>query len=111
MNTSIALATVALCALAPARAAPAGPAPDEIAARAKPIVCATLTTEILGVSGLTIASAKPAAADKGLPEACVVYGIVDPRVGADCKSYALRFEMRLPLVWNGRFRMGIHDAA
>jgi feruloyl esterase len=77
--------------------------PDEAAARAKPIACDQLTTASLGLPRVTIASANEAPADKGLPTACVVKGAADQRIGVDGKSYALDFEMRLPLAWNGRF--------
>jgi feruloyl esterase len=38
-----------------------------------------------------------------LPAHCLVQGRIDPRVGVGGKSYAIRFEMRLPFAWNGRF--------
>jgi hypothetical protein len=75
----------------------------EIAAKAKPIACETLTTEGLGLAGVSIISAQSAPADKGLPAACVVTGEANPRTGVDGRRYALNFEMRLPPQWNGRF--------
>ena len=42
-------------------------------------------------------------AGDGLPQHCVVTGEVNDRTGADGKHYAIRFEMRLPVEWNGRF--------
>jgi len=38
-----------------------------------------------------------------LPAHCVVTGVMNPRTGQDGKRYAINFEMRLPLNWNGRF--------
>jgi hypothetical protein len=62
-----------------------------------------LTTAAVGLANVTITSATEAPADKGLPAACVVTGAANRRVGVDGKAYALDFEMRLPLQWNGRF--------
>ena len=42
-------------------------------------------------------------AGDGLPKHCVVSGEVNDRTGADGKHYAIGFEMRLPVEWNGRF--------
>jgi len=94
--------TLAACAALSPLAAHAA-TPDEAAAQAKPIACEQFGKAALGIDGLQIASATAAPADKGLPAACVVEGVVDPRTGADGKSYALRFELRLPAAWNGRF--------
>ncbi len=66
-----------------------------------PAISSAWATSASTVSRIDSATAAPA--DKGLPAACVVEGTVDPRIGADGKSYALKFEMRLPLAWNGRF--------
>lgn len=38
-----------------------------------------------------------------MPEHCVVKGVMNERIGIDGKPYAIRFEMRLPRAWNGRF--------
>jgi hypothetical protein len=38
-----------------------------------------------------------------LPAHCLVTGTIDRRIGVGGKPYAIHFEMRLPLVWNGRF--------
>ena len=37
------------------------------------------------------------------PAHCLVKGVMDERKGADGKNYAIGFEMRLPMQWNGRF--------
>ena len=37
------------------------------------------------------------------PSHCLVKGVMDERKGVDGKDYAIGFEMRLPLAWNGRF--------
>ena len=38
-----------------------------------------------------------------MPAHCKVAGGMNPRTGTDGKPYAIGFEMRLPLEWNGRF--------
>jgi pimeloyl-ACP methyl ester carboxylesterase len=96
-------AAVALCAIVPVAGRAAAENPEEIAAKAKPIACETLTTAELGMAGVSIVSAQSAPADKDLPPACVVTGAANPRTGVDGRHYALDFEMRLPLEWNGRF--------
>ncbi|WP_250486251.1 tannase/feruloyl esterase family alpha/beta hydrolase [Caballeronia sp. GaOx3] len=43
-------------------------------------------------------------AGKAVPEHCVIQGTMNQRVSfVDGKTYAIGFEMRLPLAWNGRF--------
>jgi feruloyl esterase len=43
-------------------------------------------------------------AGKAVPEHCVIEGMMNQRVSSvDGKTYAIGFEMRLPLAWNGRF--------
>ncbi len=81
----------------------ASPTPDEAVKTAKPIACAALTSASFGVVGLKIDSAVEAPAGGGLPGACVVNGEAGARVGTDGRAYAIRFEMRLPQPWNGRF--------
>lgn len=38
-----------------------------------------------------------------IPAHCLVRGVIDRRIGVGGKPYGIRFEMRLPDVWNGRF--------
>jgi feruloyl esterase len=38
-----------------------------------------------------------------LPEHCEVFGKLNERTGIDGQPYAIKFHMRLPTVWNGRF--------
>ncbi len=38
-----------------------------------------------------------------LPAHCVITGFMNPRTGLDGKRYAINFEMRMPVNWNGRF--------
>ena len=41
--------------------------------------------------------------DRAVPEHCWIKGRMHERKGADGRDYAIGFEMRLPLAWNGRF--------
>ncbi|MGA9846356.1 MAG: tannase/feruloyl esterase family alpha/beta hydrolase, partial [Roseiarcus sp.] len=100
-NLSCALGALALLAAASAPAVAA--TPEEAAAAAKPRACAEVTTEWVGLPNVRIVSAAAAPAANGEPEACVVSGAANERVGADGKHYALGFELRLPQAWNGRF--------
>ena len=45
----------------------------------------------------------PLPANWRLPAYCQVQGSIDSRTGADGAKYAIRFELRLPDPWNGKF--------
>ena len=45
----------------------------------------------------------PATVKVKLPPNCRAQGVIDPRVGADGKDYAIGFAIALPESWNGRF--------
>lgn len=47
--------------------------------------------------------APPVAAGAMLPAHCEVFGTLDRHDGADGQQYAIRYHLRLPAVWNGRF--------
>ncbi|MBV9565278.1 MAG: tannase/feruloyl esterase family alpha/beta hydrolase, partial [Bradyrhizobium sp.] len=72
-------------------------------ARAQTESCSPITTASLAQANVEISGSKWQEAGEGLPRHCVVTGLVDPRTGIDGKSYAIRFELRLPAEWNGRF--------
>jgi pimeloyl-ACP methyl ester carboxylesterase len=65
--------------------------------------CTRVTTQSLAIPGLVIIGSKVQEAGDGLPKHCIVSGDVNERTGADGKHYAIGFEMRLPVEWNGRF--------
>jgi len=65
--------------------------------------CTAVTTQSLAITGLVITGSKMQEAGDGLPRHCIVTGAVDDRTGVDGKHYAIDFEMRLPVEWNGRF--------
>ncbi|WP_165799688.1 tannase/feruloyl esterase family alpha/beta hydrolase [Sphingomonas oleivorans] len=72
--------------------------------------CAELGAVRLQGGRVTSATFESAAAAKaGSPEAparpanCVVQGSINQRIGIDGRPYAIRFELRLPAAWSGRF--------
>ena len=65
--------------------------------------CTKVTTQSLAIPGLVIDGSKMQEAGDGLPKHCILTGEVNDRTGADGKRYAIGFEMRLPVEWNGRF--------
>jgi pimeloyl-ACP methyl ester carboxylesterase len=73
------------------------------AAVAQSEACTPVTTQSLAIPALVISGSKMQEAGDGLPKHCVVSGEVNDRTGADGKHYAIGFEMRLPVEWNGRF--------
>lgn len=70
--------------------------------------CEALTSK-LQLANTRIESAAPIAAgavtqgDKAVPAHCLVKGRMHERKGSDGRDYAIGFEMRLPIEWNGRF--------
>jgi hypothetical protein len=72
--------------------------------------CAALTgAKSLPNPATTIKSAalNPASAAQGrtpaLPEHCEVMGQMNDREGVNSQHYAIKFHLRLPTAWNGRF--------
>ena len=65
--------------------------------------CTHVTTQSLALPGLIIDGSKMQEAGNGLPKHCIVSGAANDRTGVDGKHYAIRFEIRLPADWNGRF--------
>ena len=76
--------------------------PSGAAARADE-ACSTASAEKLAIPGLVVETATLQPAGEGLPAHCVLSARVNDRTGSDGKHYAIRFEMRLPVEWNGRF--------
>jgi hypothetical protein len=64
------------------------------------------------VTQTRFSAAEPALAGNGKadhparPENCVVSGTINPRQGIDGRTYGIRFELRLPTLWRGRFYYG-----
>jgi pimeloyl-ACP methyl ester carboxylesterase len=72
--------------------------------------CDALTAKLANLDNTRITSAADVAAGtlkvagKDIPEHCLITGKMLERVSAvDGKPYAIGFEMRLPIAWNGRF--------
>ena len=63
--------------------------------------CADLTT--LRIPDLIIEGARIEPAKAPFPEHCLVHGIIEKRTGVDGRNYGMRFELRLPANWQGRF--------
>jgi pimeloyl-ACP methyl ester carboxylesterase len=71
--------------------------------RADDEACSPVTTASLSIAGVEIVGTKVQPAGDNLPRHCILTGIANKRTGADGKSYAINFEIRLPADWNGRF--------
>lgn len=54
-------------------------------------------------SAASVAAGTVMQGDKAVPAHCLVKGRMHERKGSDGRDYAIGFEMRLPLNWNGRF--------
>ena len=98
MTTCIRLAIRSFCAAAGLLLASCAPG-----AAADGGGCSPVTTQSLAIPGLVISRSTMQEAGDGLPKHCVVRGEVNDRTGVDGKHYAIDFEMRLPVEWNGRF--------
>lgn len=76
---------------------------------------ADLPASLFGDPTATISSARFVEAGPGpaepyatmppapLPRHCELFGTLEQRTGANGQPYAIRFHMRLPVTWNGRF--------
>jgi hypothetical protein len=84
------------------------PAPLKAATGASLAQCEALAAK-LQLPNTRIESAASVAAgavmqgDKAVPAHCLVKGRMHERKGSDGRDYAIGFEMRLPVAWNGRF--------
>ncbi len=56
-----------------------------------------------GIAKMRLTQAEVVQDDEKYDPYCLVQGKVNERTGIDGKSYAIGFELRLPLEWNGRF--------
>lgn len=71
--------------------------------------CASLATRLASLSNTTITATTEVAAGalsvagQSVAAHCLVTGSMYPRTGIDNNAYAIGFEMRLPINWNGRF--------
>jgi feruloyl esterase len=54
-------------------------------------------------SSILVAAGTLTLGDRPLPAHCLVKGKMLERKGSDGRDYAIGFEMRLPVAWNGRF--------
>lgn len=65
--------------------------------------CAAIVAKTGSLPNVQITRSDLVANDAQYPAYCLVQGKVNERKGADGKTYAIGFEMRLPNAWNGRF--------
>jgi feruloyl esterase len=65
--------------------------------------CSEAFTKTLSLKDGEISKVELVTDNSTYPAYCLVQGSVNERTGIDGKKYAIRFEMRLPLAWNGRF--------
>jgi hypothetical protein len=71
--------------------------------------CASLATRLASLANTTLTSTTEVAAGalsvagQSVAAHCLVTGSMYPRTGIDNNAYAIGFEMRLPINWNGRF--------
>ena len=71
--------------------------------------CEGLLAQLAGMPNTTITGSSTVAAGalqvagKPVPAHCLVTGRMNDRVGLDGRPYAIGFELRLPIEWNGRF--------
>jgi hypothetical protein len=65
--------------------------------------CRAIVAKVALFKNMEITRSDLIANDVQYPAYCLVQGKVNQRTGADGKSYAIGFEMRLPTAWNGRF--------
>lgn len=72
--------------------------------------CEAITSAALAIANLKVTSAVsvPAKTDgataaDNYPAHCKVQGSINERTGIDAKAYAIGYEVRLPVSWNGKF--------
>jgi len=114
MHTTIATGLLAsIICLAPALAK------TEPVIPATPTQCMALATATLPIAGTVITSALPREPSAAIPRSsedfrgpppvpampahCEIIGKMEERQGAIGQHYAIRFHLRLPMAWNGRF--------
>jgi hypothetical protein len=81
------------------------PANDACAALVNYQAPAVTITSAKGQSAgpITLRGGGPAGGIVELPAHCLLTGAIDDRTGVNGKRYAIKFELRLPADWNGRF--------
>jgi len=85
----------------------ASKSPAKVAKPATLTACESLQQATLpNIAIANVQSVAEGAAQLGkmaLPAHCLVRGAIEKRTGVDGAEYAIAFEMRLPVQWNGRF--------
>jgi pimeloyl-ACP methyl ester carboxylesterase len=83
-------------------------APLKAATGATLLSCETLTSKLQLPNtriemAVSVAAGAVMQGDQAVPAHCLVKGRMHERKGSDGRDYAIGFEMRLPVAWNGRF--------
>ncbi|KML19830.1 hypothetical protein VK92_15455 [Burkholderia sp. LK4] len=103
--TAASAATLALSACGGDSSTPTAP-------QVQQMNCTALTTAALNLPGLAVTSAQllpaspanAAGTAQGYPAHCDVVGQINQRTGVDGKSYAIGFDIKMPISgWNGKF--------
>lgn len=109
LSTAGALALLASCASGPRGQQGAGTSATLPPARADALRGCAAIAEATRLPDTVIRSAEMVAAgelklgNQPVAQHCLVKGQMHPRKGADGRDYAIGFELRLPVAWNGRF--------
>jgi feruloyl esterase len=62
-----------------------------------------VTADFVPAGGVQLAPPAPQGAAGPAPEHCLVCGKINERTGIDGEPYAIGYELRLPVAWNGKF--------
>jgi Tannase and feruloyl esterase len=62
-----------------------------------------VSTQVVDQGNVKVAGPGPMERSVAVPDHCEITGITQERVGAGGQHYAIRFHLRLPFEWNGRF--------
>lgn len=70
-----------------------------------PLMNGTVTSVAMEPASPFVASMRAPVLDDtpARPDHCLVRGVLNKRTGVDGKPYEIRFELRLPIAWNGRY--------
>ena len=88
---------------------------DPVAAPNEPVKLAPLAPDCAAIQALVFDNTVLASAtrlDAGtvssggipMPEHCLITGEINPRIGVGGVAFGIKFQLRLPLTWNGRFQ-------
>lgn len=76
---------------------------EALARTALPDPTTTITEAVMRPAAPVQAGAAPGPPPTATPEHCEILGKLQERQGANGQTYAIKFHLRLPARWNGRF--------